>query len=174
MMLIKKQSALSLSWGRRVTQEGVAPTVERWTPNPTVAGSNPVALTFLFPLYSFYTHAAHLMEHTEPEIESEDRPKEKAGSENKQCEEKETVRAREKHWEMLADGIEKLRCGGKQEQRQLINDIRRGIPDELRSKIWPQLIPPPSIKYDECRDRVDNQDISRDVARTFPTLPSAK
>jgi hypothetical protein len=28
------------------TQEGVAPTVERWTPNPTVAGSNPVALTF--------------------------------------------------------------------------------------------------------------------------------
>lgn len=48
MMLIKKQSELSLSCGRRVTQEGVAPTVERWTPNPTVAGSNPVALTFLY------------------------------------------------------------------------------------------------------------------------------
>lgn len=28
--------------------EGVAPTVERWTPNPTVVGSNPIALTFLF------------------------------------------------------------------------------------------------------------------------------
>jgi hypothetical protein len=27
--------------------EGVAPTVERWTPNPTVVGSNPIALTFL-------------------------------------------------------------------------------------------------------------------------------
>lgn len=32
------------------TEEGVAPTVERWTPNPTVVGSNPIALTFyLFP-----------------------------------------------------------------------------------------------------------------------------
>ena len=30
-----------------VSEEGVAPTVERWTPNPTVAGSNPVDLTFL-------------------------------------------------------------------------------------------------------------------------------
>lgn len=30
--------------------EGVAPTVERWTPNPTVVGSNPIALTF----YYFY------------------------------------------------------------------------------------------------------------------------
>ena len=49
MMLIKKQSELSLTCGRTVTQEGVAPTVERWTPNPTVAGSNPVALTFLSP-----------------------------------------------------------------------------------------------------------------------------
>ena len=29
-----------------VSEEGVAPTVERWTPNPTVAGSNPVALIF--------------------------------------------------------------------------------------------------------------------------------
>jgi hypothetical protein len=46
---------------------------------------------------------------------------------------------------MMADRIEKLRCGGKQEQRQLINEIRRGIPDELRPKIWPQLIPSPSI-----------------------------
>ena len=32
---------------KKAPQEGVAPTVERWTPNPTVAGSNPVALTFL-------------------------------------------------------------------------------------------------------------------------------
>jgi hypothetical protein len=31
--------------------EGVAPTVERWTPNPTVVGSNPTALTF-FPSLS--------------------------------------------------------------------------------------------------------------------------
>jgi hypothetical protein len=30
-----------------VAQEGVAPTLERWTPNPTVAGSNPVALIFI-------------------------------------------------------------------------------------------------------------------------------
>ena len=29
-----------------IPEEGVAPTVERWTPNPTVAGSNPVALIF--------------------------------------------------------------------------------------------------------------------------------
>ena len=40
---------------RIVPEEGVAPTVERWTPNPTVAGSNPVALIFLifftFPLF---------------------------------------------------------------------------------------------------------------------------
>lgn len=28
--------------------EGVAPTVERWTPNPTVVGSNPIALTFYY------------------------------------------------------------------------------------------------------------------------------
>ena len=33
------------------TEEGVAPTVERWTPNPTVVGSNPIALTFLFIFY---------------------------------------------------------------------------------------------------------------------------
>ena len=30
-----------------ILEEGVAPTVERWTPNPTVAGSNPVGLIFL-------------------------------------------------------------------------------------------------------------------------------
>ena len=28
--------------------EGVAPTVEHWTPNPRVAGSNPVGLTFSY------------------------------------------------------------------------------------------------------------------------------
>ena len=32
---------------KKAPQEGVAPTVERWTPNPTVAGSNPVALIFI-------------------------------------------------------------------------------------------------------------------------------
>ena len=37
--------------GSQVSREGVAPTVERWTPNPTVAGSNPVALTFCTHLY---------------------------------------------------------------------------------------------------------------------------
>ena len=35
--------------GRYTTGEGVAPTVERWTPNPTVVGSNPTALTFFHP-----------------------------------------------------------------------------------------------------------------------------
>ena len=44
--LIKKLGALGQTLRRRVSQEGVAPTVERWTPNPTVAGSNPVALIF--------------------------------------------------------------------------------------------------------------------------------
>ena len=41
--------ANSFGWieGRCSPQEGVAPTVERWTPNPTVAGSNPVALIFM-------------------------------------------------------------------------------------------------------------------------------
>ena len=37
-----------------ILEEGVAPTVERWTPNPTVAGSNPVALTFF--LYKIQNH----------------------------------------------------------------------------------------------------------------------
>ena len=40
-------------WVKVFTGEGVAPTVERWTPNPTVVGSNPTALTFFaYPLSS--------------------------------------------------------------------------------------------------------------------------
>ena len=40
--------------------EGVAPTVERWTPNPTVVGSNPIALTFyLFHFFHLYTTPYH-------------------------------------------------------------------------------------------------------------------
>lgn len=37
---------LTIMRGMLIPEEGVAPTVERWTPNPTVAGSNPVALIF--------------------------------------------------------------------------------------------------------------------------------
>lgn len=33
--------------------EGVAPTVEHWTPNPRVVGSNPIGLTFLLFSYLF-------------------------------------------------------------------------------------------------------------------------
>ena len=44
--LIKNQIELPPFEKMQVSQEGVAPTVERWTPNPTVAGSNPVGLTF--------------------------------------------------------------------------------------------------------------------------------
>ena len=46
--LIKNRIELPPFEKMQVSQEGVAPTVERWTPNPTVAGSNPVGLTFYF------------------------------------------------------------------------------------------------------------------------------
>ena len=52
---IRKKSELGRIRGILVTIEGVAPTVERWTPNPTVAGSNPVGLIFFTPFYFIYT-----------------------------------------------------------------------------------------------------------------------
>lgn len=52
--LIKKIGVLGQIPRRRVSQEGVAPTVERWTPNPTVAGSNPVALIFYFNIFNYF------------------------------------------------------------------------------------------------------------------------
>ena len=51
--LIKNLSELCPTVRRALSQEGVAPTVERWTPNPTVAGSNPVALIFIIMLVVF-------------------------------------------------------------------------------------------------------------------------
>ncbi len=45
--VIKNKSEFSQIHSKLLTQEGVAPTVERWTPNPTVAGSNPVGLIFI-------------------------------------------------------------------------------------------------------------------------------
>lgn len=38
---------LSYFFTKGLCEEVVAPTVEHWTPNPRVAGSNPVDLTFL-------------------------------------------------------------------------------------------------------------------------------
>ncbi len=46
--VISGPNSLVALQAREAPQEGVAPTVERWTPNPTVAGSNPVALTFSY------------------------------------------------------------------------------------------------------------------------------
>ena len=63
--LIKNLSELCPTVRRALSQEGVAPTVERWTPNPTVAGSNPVALIFITPThltfirYSIYPSIIH-------------------------------------------------------------------------------------------------------------------
>ncbi len=52
MVIILKMNEINIGgWGKVFTGEGVAPTVERWTPNPTVVGSNPTALTFFaYPL----------------------------------------------------------------------------------------------------------------------------
>ena len=52
---IKEKAKFEESCTKTVSQEGVAPTVERWTPNPTVAGSNPVGLIFVYsPVVSFF------------------------------------------------------------------------------------------------------------------------
>ncbi len=45
-VLIMPSNSFGYPRAKKSPQEGVAPTVERWTPNPTVAGSNPVALIF--------------------------------------------------------------------------------------------------------------------------------
>ena len=45
---MKKKAKFEQIYTKTVSLEGVAPTVERWTPNPTVAGSNPVGLIFVY------------------------------------------------------------------------------------------------------------------------------
>ena len=67
-----------------------------------------------------------------------------------------------------------MKNGGKEEERQLIYEVRKGIGDALRSKIWPLLIQKPVRPFEECRNKCQLKDIELDLERTFPNHKDSK
>lgn len=56
----------------------------------------------------------------------------------------------------------------------MINEVREGVFDGLRHKVWPLLIQEPLFKFEDCRDKCENKEINLDLDRTFPTHKEAK
>jgi hypothetical protein len=40
--------------------------------------------------------------------------------------------------------------------------------------VWPLLIQEPLMRFEDCRDRCENKEVSLDLERTFPTHKQAK
>jgi hypothetical protein len=51
----------------------------------------------------------------------------------------------------------------------VISEVREGVCDQLRHKVWPLLIQEPLMRFEECRDRCENKEVNLDLERTFPT-----
>lgn len=71
--------------------------------------------------------------------------------------------ARLKRWEELLPLIPQLRQAGHQGERRLIAEVRNGVHDSLRYRVWPLLILDPLRKFGECRDVLENKDINLDL-----------
>jgi hypothetical protein len=71
--------------------------------------------------------------------------------------------ARLRRWEELLPLVAELRRGGREGERRLVVEVRRGVHDSLRYRVWPLLILEPLRKFGECRDVLENKDVNLDL-----------
>jgi hypothetical protein len=70
--------------------------------------------------------------------------------------------------------LTELRNSGKEGEKRVIGEVREGVFDGLRHKVWPLLIQEPLVKFEDCRGLCENKDVNLDLERTFPTHKEAK
>lgn len=56
----------------------------------------------------------------------------------------------------------------------MIDEVRFGVYDGLRHKVWPLLIQEPLYRFEDCKNKGENKEINLDLDRTFPTHKEAK
>lgn len=76
---------------------------------------------------------------------------------------------REKRWQLLLPRVVALRNSGRDGEKRIIGEVREGVSDGLRHRVWPLLIQEPLVSFEDCRGRCENKDVSLDLERTFPT-----
>ena len=69
-------------------------------------------------------------------------------------------------WKELLPQLENLKL---KDEKKLLEEVKNGVPNQMRPQIWAKLITPPLVEYGDVVVVEYLKEIDRDIGRTIPT-----